>query len=123
MDLTSRMKSLTGLLGNDCSYATPVHVSSNFMDNALTLSTKDVDIEGLAPVPEFSDRTEKKRFNLPEDMSTHQAPVILLLFGEYDVVQGHVSGDKVLQSIKDYHPVAKTWTEAVHYQSTVTDNF
>ena len=40
MGLSSGKKFLTGLLGNNCSYATPVQMSSNFIDNVLTLSTK-----------------------------------------------------------------------------------
>lgn len=123
MDLSSGKKFLTGLLGNNCSYANPVQMSSKFIDNVLTLSTNDVEIEGLASVPDFSTKTEKKSFKIPDNLSMCQVPVILPLFGDHDIVQGHISDDEVLQSIKNYHPVVKIWAESVHYQSNCTDNF
>ena len=87
------------------------------------MSTKDVEIEGLGSVPDFSTRTEKKSFKFPDNLSMRQVPVILPLFGDHDIVQGHISDEKVLQSIKDYHPVAQIWAEAVIYQSNCRDNF
>ena len=115
MDLNSGKKFLSGLLGNNCSYATPVHISTDIINNVLTLSTTDAEVEGLNPVPEFSVRTKKKKFSIPDNVDMFQVPIVLPLFGEIDIVQGHITNNDVLQSTTDYHPVAKTWAEAVHY--------
>ena len=122
MDLNSGKKFLSGLIGNNCSYATPVHMNTDIINNVLTLSTADEEVEGLNPVPEFSTRTEKKRFNIPDNMGMFQVPIVLPLFGDIDIIQGHIANKDVRQSISDYHPVAKIWAEAVHYQSKDTDS-
>lgn len=123
MDLNSGKKYLTGLLGNNCSCATPVHVTSDFIKDVLTLSTNDTEIEGLNPAPDFSTCAEKRKFSVPEGMNVCQVPAILPLFGDYEINQGHINDPEVLKSISDYHPVAKLWAEAVKYQASEGQNF
>ena len=105
--MSSGKKILLGLLRNNCAYATPVYANSHFIKNILTLSKSNPEVETLIPAPDFLSRLEKKNFTIPEEMKMHQTPIILPLFSNHKIAQGHISDPNVLQSIQDYYSIAK----------------
>ena len=52
IDMTTGLKRLVGLLGNDCSFATPVALSGNFAKNILTLVPQNTEFHGHTRPPE-----------------------------------------------------------------------
>ena len=51
-------------------------MSTGFTKKTLTLSTNNAEIDGLNLVPDFSACVEKKKLNIPDEISMIQAPMI-----------------------------------------------
>ena len=64
-------KLLTSLLGNYCSYATPIQLSTDFARDILNLSLINTEYKGLSTVLEFLLHTKKKKFDFPNNMTIY----------------------------------------------------
>ena len=117
LDMATGQKSLVGLLGNNCSYTTPVVLTGNFTRDVLTLAPTNPDITNQPPIGATS------KCEVPDGMYPYQVLIILPLFGDCEIEQGSIEDDKVYKSLCAYHPIGKLWADAVRYTAKADSPF
>ena len=101
LDMVTCKKSLAGLLGNNCSHTTLVVLAGNFARGILTLAPTNSDIINQPPIEATSIAT------IPDSMFPYQVPIILPLFGDYEVKQVSIEEKEVCESLCTYYPIGK----------------
>ena len=85
MNLATGSKHLVGVLANNCSCTTPVVLSFNVSLEMIVLEPEDSRMSIQPPIP------VSEKVDLPEGMKAYQVPLILLLYGDRDIVQGSMN--------------------------------
>ena len=101
LDIATGKKSLVGLLDNNCLRTTPVVLVGNFIRGILTLAPTNSDIINQPPIEATSIAT------IPDSMFPYQVPIILPLFGDYEVKQVSIEEKEVCESLCTYYPIGK----------------